>query len=756
MKYKPNKTYQTMKKTLLTLALAAFAVSGALASEWAPAGNRLMTRWGKEVTPENAWREYPRPQMVRQQWQNLNGLWEYAVTSQQVKRAPTTYQGQILVPFAIESALSGVGKRFNPTDQLWYRTEFTIDAGWKGQDILLHFGAVDYHSTVWVNDVLVGSHKGGYDAFSFDITPYLKEGGKQRLVVAVTDPTEEGDQARGKQQIKTGRIWYTPVSGIWQTVWLEPVSRNHIEKVVPLADIDQKRIQLQTTLSGAEKGDRIAVNVYDPAGRKIESREFAANAEIAFPVPEMQLWSPSAPNLYTFDMTLKSGDRVVDRISSYFAMRKIAAQKDPYGTMRMYLNNEFLFQMGTLDQGWWPDGLCTPPSVDAMKYDMEVLKSLGLNTLRKHIKVEPALYYYYADKLGLLIWQDMPSGFKLSEKAEAHVRQGREKDWKRPVESAKQWETELKAMIDGLRFFPSIICWGVFNEGWGQYDTKAVIDRVVNYDKSRLVDGVSGWVDRNAGPMFDIHNYPNTAMCPRELIGNRVQVIGEFGGLGLRVDGHLWNPKMQNWGYADMKGPDDLARDYAKLMFDLEPLVMKGLSGAIYTQTTDVEGEINGLITYDREVVKLPFDVARRAHARLYALKPAQPVMLTGDSRIGKAPTTYSLTRRDKATEFIPGELPLPVNRNQTITARSTFHLDSIPRVLSLFIGGLGHHFVWINGVQVGSYQKINYGKDSSKLNHFNLSDHLKELAVGENVIEVQTGSGPNFEGEFTFALYAY
>lgn len=745
-----------MKKILLISAILCFAFSTVSADDWAPAGNRLMTRWGKSVTPENVWQEYPRPQLVREQWQNLNGLWDYAVTDEFVKKTPSYWDGHILVPFAIESALSGVGKRFNPTDKLWYCTEFSIDASWKDKNIILHFGAVDYQATVWVNDRLVGSHKGGYDSFSFDITSFLKKGAKQKIVVAVIDPTEEGDQARGKQQIKTGRIWYTPISGIWQTVWLEPVSNSRIEKIVPLADIDNKSITLKTTFVGTTTGDKVAVNIYDPAGKAVANKEFAADEELVFSISDMQLWSPSHPNLYTFDMTLTSGGKQTDKVSSYFAMRKIAAQADEFGTNRMYLNNEFLFQMGTLDQGWWPDGLCTPPSVDAMKYDMEVLKLLGYNTLRKHIKVEPALYYYYADKLGLLIWQDMPSGFRLSEKEAAHVRQGRKTDWERPAKSARQWETELKAMIDGLRFFPSVICWGVFNEGWGQYNTKGVVDMVVDYDKSRLVNGVSGWVDRNAGPMYDIHNYPNVAMCARERIGNRVQVIGEFGGLGLPVEGHLWNPKMQNWGYANMNGQDDLARDYAKLIFDLEPLVLKGLSGAIYTQTTDVEGEVNGMITYDREVIKLPVEKAQNLHNKLYSLKPAQPVMLTPDSRVGTAKTTYSLTRRDRATEFVPGELPLPVNRNSSITAKSTFKVEKMPQVLSLFIGGLGHLTVWINGVEVGSYERINYDKGSSKLNHFNLSNHIKHLVVGENVIEVQTGSGPNREGEFDFCLCAY
>lgn len=731
-------------KRLIPVIVLLTATAGVCAA-WSPAGDKIRTRWADEVTPENVWREYPRPQLERRAWANLNGLWEYAVTGRD-EGAPGRYDGEIFVPFCIESSLSGVGKEFKPDQKLWYRTGFTVDPQWKGKNIILHFGAVDWACEIWINDKKVGGHKGGFDAFSFDITECLRSSGKQKLVVAVIDPSSEGSQARGKQQFNPGGIWYTPVSGIWQTVWLEPVSKTHVVSVLPRTDIDKRSVTLETVVKNASGKEKIMLNVY--AGDNIISREFAVSEDIAFSLDDMKLWSPSSPHLYRFDMTLFSGGEEIDEVSSYFAMRKISRKEDIAGRNRMALNNEILFQYGTLDQGWWPDGLHTPPSAEAMRYDMEVLKGLGFNTVRKHIKVEPALYYYYADSMGLLVWQDMPSGFPVPEWKEALVGPNSKDDWERPGESAHQWEEELKAMIDNMRFFPSIVSWVIFNEGWGQYDTKRIVEWAMDYDPERLINGVSGWTDRKVGHMYDLHNYPSASMEPMGNMQGRIQVLGEFGGLGLPLEGHLWNPDMRNWGYRNMDGGTALLNDYARLMFDLEPLIKAGLSAAIYTQTTDVEGEVNGLITYDREVVKLPKQFARILHDRLYRITPAEGTVLVTDSRIVENSKAVSVD--DAPMENM--KMPLRVGSGRKVRSEATFTLDHIPGTLSLYMDMRNKAKVWINGYPAAD---INDLRITGHYTHYNLSDYIDCLRVGENTVEIENVNNDN-NSRFDYCLYAY
>ena len=576
------------------------------AEDWKPAEGRLLTRWAKDVTPDNVLPEHPRPQMVRPDWLNLNGLWDYAITPAERAEVPTAHDGQILVPFCVESALSGVQKAVGPGQALWYQRTFEIPADWRGRRVLLHFGAVDWTAHIWVNGQHLGSHQGGYDAFSFDVTNALTPSGPQTLVVKVTDPTDQNWQPRGKQVLEPKGIWYTAVTGIWQTVWLEPVPEQHIRTLSITPNVDRSEV-----LVAAEAPDdgRTHVDVLED-GRVIASGEAAAGQAAAIQIPSPKLWSPDSPHLYDLKVSLLDGDAEVDAVQSYFGMRKIALGQYN-GYTRLMLNDKPLFQFGPLDQGWWPDGLYTAPTDDALRYDVEVLKKLGMNMLRKHVKVEPDRLYYHCDRLGLLVWQDMPSGDKYIG--------GDDPDIKREPASAANFEREFRAMIDGLRNHPSIVMWVVYNEGWGQWDTKRMAEWTRTYDRTRLVDSVSGWADRGVGDVIDVHSYPGPGMRPAE--EHRASVLGEFGGLGWPVEGHLWWNK-KNWGYRTYTSQAELQENYLSVVRRLLPLIGQGLSAAVYTQTSDVEGEVNGLMTYDREVLKYDAATLAGLHRQLYLPPP--------------------------------------------------------------------------------------------------------------------------------------
>ena len=565
-------------------------VSSALG--WSLQQAPVMTRWADQVDPANPLPEYPRPQMVRDDWMNLNGIWEFQAGSEgDLVPSGQTLLRDILVPFPVESAISGVMQHY---DRLWYRRQFDVPVQWDGQRLLLHFGAIDWESEVYVNGVSVGIHKGGYDAFSYDITPYLNETGPQELIVRVFDPTDAGGYARGKQTLYPGGIMYTPTTGIWQTVWLEPVPQISITELKLVPDVDSSLLKVTGFTSEATSNLTIQATAYDN-GVVVGTVSGAADDALSLVMHNPKLWSPDIPFLYDLTVVLKQGETVLDQVDSYFGMRKISLGTVD-GVVKMLLNDEFVFQMGPLDQGFWPDGIYTAPTDEALKWDLEMTKAFGFNMTRKHIKVEPARWYYWADKLGLMVWQDMPSTNSYTGNPQ-------------PID-VSQFRTELINMIQTHWNHPCIIIWVVFNEYQGKHDTESLCLMVKDIDPDRLVNQNSG-EDRNPdnhdhhyANVYDIHSYPPPNYCISPI---QARACGEYGGIGMQVEGHMWNP--DSWGYTMVYSSEELATRYTTYTQSLNSFKADyGLSAAVYTQITDVEIEINGLITYDRDVVKVDPD----------------------------------------------------------------------------------------------------------------------------------------------------
>ncbi|WP_254526941.1 MULTISPECIES: glycoside hydrolase family 2 protein [unclassified Sphingobacterium] len=609
-----------MKKTIAIACLIAASITEGNAQNWAPVRDKILTPWAEHVTPQNAHREYPRPQLERKNnWQNLNGLWKYKITNKDQKDIPSSWDGDILVPFAVESALSGVAKPVTKDDALWYNNKISIDKKLNKGQILLHFGAVDWECDIYVNGQHVGNHQGGFDPFSIDITKAIKKGKTQDIAIRVWDPTSDGPQPRGKQINNPHGIWYTPVSGIWQTVWLESVPETHIVSTKQTPDVDNSVLKFSAELSSAKAGDEILVEAFDN-NNKVAEAKANAGEETQLKINNPQLWSPDSPKLYDLKVKVLRKGKVVDEASSYFAMRKISVKKDANGIQRMYLNDKFVFHYGPLDQGWWPDGLHTAPSDEALRFDVEKTKEMGFNMIRKHIKVEPARWYRHCDSIGVLVWQDMPSGDlggNIWDMNPGKIRIGKH-DKDRTPESEAIYKKEWKAIMSHLHNFPSIVVWVPFNEAWGQFKSKEIVDWTIQNDPSRLVNGASGGNFDAPGHIFDIHNYPDAAMPRAELFGDKyVLVLGEYGGLGLPVEGHTWQQK-DNWGYQSFKNADELKKRYQEVVSDLSKLIPKGLSAGVYTQTTDVEVETNGLMTYDRKVMKIPANELKEIHSKLY------------------------------------------------------------------------------------------------------------------------------------------
>ena len=581
-------------------------------AQWKPEGNKIITKWAESINPEYVHQEYPRPRLVRNEWKNLNGLWDYEITKLGVNK-PNFYTNKILVPFPIESSLSGVHKNVGKDNELWYHSTFIIPKLWKGKNIILHFGGVDWKSEVWINDVYVGSHQGGYDPFSFDITSYLNNKKNQKLVVKVWDPTDEGYQPRGKQTINPHGIWYTAVTGIWQTVWIEPVNSNYIKTVNIVSNVDESNISIKLISSETLEKDYFEVIIKD-GNTIVSSVKSPVKFNLDVLINNAKLWSPESPFLYDMEINLVSNGKIVDSIKSYFAMRKISTRKDENGIFRLQLNNEDYFQFGTLDQGWWPDGLYTAPSDDALKYDIIKTKELGFNMIRKHVKVESARWYYHADKIGMLVWQDMPNGenFRFPKWQRDKFFDGDE--FIPSSESEDNFRSEWKKIIDFLYSNPSIVCWVPFNEAWGQFKTVEISEWTKIYDPSRLVNSASGGNYYRTGDITDVHNYPGPKMLFFD--NERVNVLGEYGGIGLAIDGHLWQPD-KNWGYIKFKNSIEATDQYVSLANQLYKMIESGFSAAIYTQITDVEIEVNGLMTYDRKIVKLDLGRVREINRKI-------------------------------------------------------------------------------------------------------------------------------------------
>lgn len=597
-----------MRKTIpAIIAICAFACAGF--SQWKPAGDKIKTEWADKVDPQNVLPEYPRPIMERPQWLNLNGLWDYAITKKDAP-LPKTFDGKILVPFAIESSLSGVGKTIKADQSLWYERKFQIPEDWKGKNVLLNFGAVDWKAEVFVNGNKIGEHTGGYTPFSFNITKNLKDG-ENSLAVRVWDSTGNG-LPRGKQIENPRGIFYTSVSGIWQTVWLEPVSASHISGLKITPDLDSSSFDIK--VDSDDKSATATIKVLDN-GKVVAQTTAAANKTANIPVKNPKLWWPNSPFLYDLEITLSNkGGEQVDSVNSYAAMRKFSiAKHGRYSGVDFTLNNKKFFTFGPLDQGWWPDGLYTAPTDEALKFDIQRTKDLGFNSIRKHVKVEPARWYTHCDRLGIVVWQDMPSMFGEGNGWQPRgFFQGEERTVSKKFEET--YRKEWKEIMESLYSYPCIAIWVPFNEAWGQFKTKEITEWTKSMDPSRLVNSASGGNYFDCGDIVDSHDYGNNSMY---LFNNqKVNVVGEYGGIGCAVDGHLW-VKDKNWGYGKMRSQEEVTKRFVELTNRFIDMTKYGCFGAIYTQTTDVEIEVNGLFTYDRKVLKVDEEKVREVNQKL-------------------------------------------------------------------------------------------------------------------------------------------
>jgi beta-galactosidase/beta-glucuronidase len=569
--------------------------------------------------------EYPRPQMTRPNWVNLNGLWEYAITPKEAP-SPQLYKGNILVPYAIESQLSGVQKPLLPEQKLWYQRTFT-DPRPKfpaGGCVMLHFGAVDYLCKVWLNGSNIGSHRGGYLPFSFDITNQLRVG-ENDLVVSVWDPSNIGMQQRGKQVLKPKGIWYTAVSGIWQTVWLESIPEISIASIKLTPDLSGESLQVEVTLRGDKIPEDLFLDISDGAGDTVQCPVKGATSSATLPVPNPHAWCPSDPFLYDLKICLSRDEEVLDEIGSYFAMRSFGIKADKDGFPRLMLNGKPIFLYGPLDQGYFPDGLYTPPSAEAMLYDIEYTRNIGCNMIRKHIKVEPLRWYYHCDRLGMIVWQDMPNGGNIDGEVVAFLSLAfgfRRSDThnltrfgRGDADCREEFHAELQGMVDHLYNIPSIAVWVPFNESWGQFHANETAIWLKKYDPTRLVDHASGWFDQSGGDFQSRHIYFKKLFRPKP--DQRAFIISEFGGYSLIVRDHLWEED-KKFGYRFYETKAALTTGYINLLKkELIPLIPQGLAAAIYTETTDVEIELNGYLTYDRKVEKMDASAIREVHERL-------------------------------------------------------------------------------------------------------------------------------------------
>ncbi len=642
---------KALKTALLAIALPfIFRNTSEAQQTWRAQPNLIQTKWAKQVSPNNSLKEYPRPQLERKNWQNLNGLWEYAITKKDAN-VPSNYEGRILVPFPIESSLSGVKRELKPNQNLWYRTRLNVNIK-PGERTLLHFGAVDWQATVYLNGKEIGKHAGGYTAFSFDITKHVKNG-QNELAVKVYDPTDKGIGPHGKQVLNPSSIYYTPSSGIWQTVWLETVPEDYIKDLKITPDVDKGEVSVEVN---GPANVAVEVKAFEGKREIASSRTPRNDGKITLKIPNAKLWSPDDPFLYDLEVTLGK-----DKVKSYFGMRKISVGKDEKGIDRIMLNDKPYFNLGTLDQGFWPDGLYTAPTDEALAFDIKAIKALGFNTIRKHIKVEPARWYYHADKLGMLVWQDM-----------VNPNQGL------PEGSKQAFEAQNKETIEQLYNYPSITTWVLFNEKWGQYDQARLTKEIKTMDNTRLVNGHSGeylYVNNQLrspsldayinADMTDVHSYPNPMISEKQ--AGKARVLGEFGGIGVPIENHLWDDTKTGWGYDGIVTPQKMKAQYSAMIDSLVKLKEQGLSGSIYTQPFDVETEQNGIMTYDREIIKLKPEDLRTIHAKL---QPVTANYLSATKGfIAKVADTVSKTYQERLAEYKAGKNDQLFLRNLALMA---------------------------------------------------------------------------------------
>lgn len=725
------------------------------AQNWAPVPGQIMTSWANDVTPENVWKEYPRPQMVRTDWLNLNGLWDFEITDRDTNKIAINYARKILVPFCVESALSGIKETITGKQQMMYRRYFTVPSNWNQKYLILHFEAVDYETKVWVDGKYVGMHKGGYDHFQFDITGFLSKEQKHEIKIVVWDPTNEGSQPIGKQALPAIKnvTKYTATSGIWQTVWLEPINDVAIESIKIIPNIDNATISLQTKVVGATQGTRIKIQAFDQ-GKEIASSVAADDELVSLQLNQPKLWSPTNPFLYDLKLSLVKDGKVVDEVSSYFGMRKISMGRDHEGYMRILLNNAIIYQLGPLDQGYWPDGILTPASDQALRYDIAYLKKIGANMDRMHMKVQPERWYYHCDQLGILVWQDMVSPTKFI-------------DTKSNLNSS-DFELEHNITVDQLYNHPSIIQWVLFNESWGQYDTERLTAALKAKDPTRLVINASGWHDKKVGDIRDFHDYtihPAIALVTKN--DDRAMVLGEAGGFDLLIPGHLWTPDLKtetklktDWTIDFKKGvvksADELIEKYTILLDDLFQLKKYGLNAVVYTQISDVEDEISGWMTYDRKVSKLPDTTFAALHQQFF--KPT----ITGKYILPLSMNTaqqwnYRFTapsndwiKNTTIADFKLGEAPFGIESNNAHKVNTTwntnslflnkeFTLTALPSKLSLVACNTGITDVYINGAYVMQFNNFLKNDPEVKISESLLSDKaMKLLKVGVNQLSLK------------------
>ena len=725
------------------------------AQNWAPVPGQIMTNWANNVTPENVWKEYPRPQMVRTDWLNLNGLWDFEITERDTNKIAINYARKILVPFCVESALSGIKETITGKQQMIYRRFFSIPSHWNQKHLILHFEAVDYEAKVWVDGKYVGIHKGGYDHFQFDIAGFLNKDEKHEIKLVVWDPTNEGSQPIGKQALPAIRnvTKYTATSGIWQTVWLEPINEVAIESIKIIPNIDNATISLQTKVVGATQGARIKIQAFDQ-GKEIASSIAAIGEPVSLQLNQPKLWSPTNPFLYDFKLSLINDGKVVDEVSSYFGMRKISMGRDQEGYMRILLNNEIIYQLGPLDQGYWPDGILTPASDQALRYDIAYLKKIGANMDRMHMKVQPERWYYHCDQLGILVWQDMVSPTKFI-------------DTKSNL-NPSDFELEHNITVDQLYNHPSIIQWVLFNESWGQYDTERLTAALKAKDPTRLVINASGWHDKKVGDIRDFHDYtihPAVALVNKN--DDRAMVLGEAGGIDLLIPGHLWTPDLKggtkiktDWSIDFKKGivksSDELIEKYKILLDDMFQLKKYGLNAVVYTQISDVEDEISGWMTYDRKVSKLPETTFAALHEQFF--KPTMTGKFILPLSINEPQQwNYSFTapsndwiKNTTIADFKLGEAPFGIESNNvhkvntpwntnSLFLNKEFTLSSVPSKLSLIACNTGITEVYINGAYVMQFNNFLKNDPEVKISETILSDEaMKLLKLGVNQLSLK------------------